>query len=123
MDEEAQVIVPGSVTVEPGVLETIARLTALGVPGVVRIAEKDVDRLLGISGKSVTVQVQEGQVRVDLHLIAGPNMSLLRLGQSVQYEVTRAIQKMIGMPVERVDVYIEDVVYPQPENWPEAAVE
>lgn len=123
MDEEAQVVVPGSVTVEPGVLETIARLTALGVPGVVRIAEKDVDRLLGISGKSVTVQVQEGQVRVDLHLIAGPNMSLLRLGQSVQYEVTRAIQKMIGMPVERVDVYIEDVVYPQPENWPEAAVE
>lgn len=123
MEEEAQIAVPGSVTVEPGVLETIARLTALGVPGVVRIAEKDVDRLLGISGKSVAVQVQEGQVRVDLHLIAGPNMSLLRLGQSVQYEVTRAIQKMIGMPVERVDVYIEDVVYPQPESWPEAGVE
>ena len=116
--EESKMI-PGRVTVEPEVLETIARLTALGVPGVVRIAEKDVDRFLGLTGNSVSVMVRENRVKVDLHIIAGPDISLLRLGRAVQYEVTRAIQTMIGMPVESVDVHIEDVVYPPPENWPE----
>ena len=55
---------------------------------------------------------------VDLHLIAGPDMSLLQLGRKVQYEVTRAIQKMLGMPVETVDIHIEDVVYPESTSGP-----
>lgn len=112
--------IPGKVTVEPEVLETLARFTALNVPGVVRIVEKDVDRFLGISGKSVVVQVADGKVSVDLHVIAGPDISLLRLGRAMQYEVTRAIQSMIGMPVDAVNVHIEDVVYPPAEDTPEA---
>ena len=111
--------IPGKVTVEPEVLETIARFTALNVPGVVRIVETDVDRILGLTGKSVVVQVAEGKVTADLHIIAGPDISLLRLGRAVQYEVTRAIQSMIGMPVDAVNVHIEDVVYPQAEDLPE----
>ncbi|MBN1876839.1 MAG: Asp23/Gls24 family envelope stress response protein [Anaerolineae bacterium] len=107
--------IPGRVTVEPEVLETIARLTAVNVPGVVRVAEKDVDRFLGITGKSVVVQVREGRVSVELHLIAGPDQSLLRLGREVQHEVTRSIQQMIGMPVEAVNIHIEDVVYAETE--------
>jgi len=110
--------IPGMVTVEPEVLETIARFTTLNVPGIVRIAEKDVDRLLGLPGKSVIVQVNADKVTVDLHVIAGPDMSLLRLGRAVQHEVTRAIQNMIGMPVGAVNVHIEDVVYPQAEDQP-----
>ncbi len=108
--------VPGRVTVETGVLETIARLTAANVPGVVRIAEKDVDRLLGLPGRSVAIRVQEGRVTVDLHIIAAPDRSLLKLGREVQYEVARAIQQMIGMPVDAVNVHIEDVVYPEQEG-------
>ena len=109
--------IPGAVTVEPTVLETIARLTTLGVPGVADIAERDVDRLLGISGKSVAIQVKEGRVFVDLHIIAGPDQSLLQLGRKVQYEVTRAVQQMIGMPVDAVNVHIEDVTYSQGDEW------
>jgi uncharacterized alkaline shock family protein YloU len=112
--------IPGMVTVEPEVLETIARFSALNVPGVVQLVEKDVDRILGLPGKSVLVQVDAGKVTVDLSIIAGPDISLLRLGRAVQYEVTRAIQNMIGMPVDAVHVHIEDVVYPQAENQPEA---
>ena len=111
--------IPGAVTVEPEVLETIVRFTALNVPGVVRLAETDVDRLLGISGKSVVVDVRDGKLYADLHVIAGPDISLLRLGRAVQFEVTRAIQNMIGMLVDAVNVHIEDVVYPQAENLPE----
>ncbi|HQE91901.1 MAG TPA: Asp23/Gls24 family envelope stress response protein [Anaerolineae bacterium] len=112
--------IPGMVTVAPEVLETIARFSALNVPGVVRLVEKDVDRILGLAGKSVLVQVNDGRVTVDLSIIAGPDISLLRLGRAVQYEVTRAIQNMIGMPVDAVHVHIEDVVYPQAEDRPES---
>ena len=109
-------IIPGMVTVEPEVLETIARFSALSVPGVVQLVEKEVDRILGLQGKSVGVHVDAGKVTVDLSIVAGPDISLLRLGRSVQYEVTRAIQNMIGMPVDAVNVHIEDVVYPRAEG-------
>lgn len=112
-------MIQGAVTVEPGVLETIAHLTALGVPGVVGIAERDVDRFLGVTGKSVVVTVADSRVHVDLHLIAGPDNSLLQLGRKVQYEVTRAIQQMVGMPVDVVNVHIEDVIYPD-DRYPDS---
>jgi uncharacterized alkaline shock family protein YloU len=79
-----------------------------------------VDRILGLQGKSVGVHVDAGKVTVDLAIVAGPDISLLRLGRAVQYEVTRAIQNMIGMPVGAVNVHIEDVVYPRSEKQPEA---
>jgi len=110
--KEEQPIIAGLVTVETSVLEVIARSTALEIPGVAGIAERDVDRFLGISGRAVTVEVRDDKVIADLHLIAGPNVSLLQLGRKVQYEVTRVIQKMLGMPVEAVNIHIEDVVYP-----------
>jgi uncharacterized alkaline shock family protein YloU len=110
--------IPGLVTVEPAVLETIARLTALGVPGVVGIAERDADRIIGIARQAVNVEVKEDKVVADLHIIAGPDVSLLKLGRQVQYEVTRAIQKMLSMPVEAVNIHIEDVVYPDSTSWP-----
>lgn len=113
-------VIPGSVTVEQTVLETVARLATLEVDGVVDIVERDVDRFLGISGKSVVVQVKDGRVIVDLHIVAGPDQSLLQLGRRVQYEVTRAVQQMIGMPVEAVNVHIEDVIYPETEEWMDA---
>ena len=124
--EKKNKVIPGKITVEPAVLETIARLTVLNVTGVSRIAEKDVDRLLGRTGKMVDVEVRDGRVYVDLHIIAEPGVSLLQLGRSIQYEVMQSIQKMIGMTVEVVNVYIEDVVFPNAEsqvesNWAEAA--
>ena len=114
--------IPGVVTVDPSVLEVIVRLTALEVPGVVGISEKEVDRFLGISGRSVTVEVHDDKVVADLHIIAGPDVSLLQLGRKVQYEVTRAIQKMLGMPVESVNIHIEDVVYPESATWTEEEI-
>jgi uncharacterized alkaline shock family protein YloU len=120
--ESASPEIPGKITVEPGVLETIARLTAQKVPGVARIAQKtDVERFLGIGRKSVEVWVDEGRVSVDLHLLAEPGVSLLQLGRTVQREVTQAIQQMIGMPVEAINVYFEDVLFPtSEEEEPEA---
>ncbi|MCD4738544.1 MAG: Asp23/Gls24 family envelope stress response protein [Anaerolineae bacterium] len=109
--------VPGKITVEPEVLETIARLTAQKVAGVVQIFQQvEGKRFLGLSHKPVEVSVNEGRVSVELHVLAAPEISLLKLGQTIQRDVTQAIQKMIEMPVETVNVYIEDVIFAQAEE-------
>ena len=114
MDEQHPI--PGKVTIETEVLETIARLTAQEVSGVARIAQKtDVERFLGLGGRSVQVRVSEGRVGIDLHIMAEPAISLLRLGRAIQKHVTQAIQQTIGMPVKVINVYIEDVIFPNSE--------
>ena len=98
----------GRITVDPGVLETIARLTALAVPGVVRIASVPKSRFLG-GKEGVRITLRNGSVLVDIYLVVEAGYNMLALGRQVQAEVTRAIQDMVGLDVEAVNVYIEDV--------------
>lgn len=101
----------GRITVDPEVLETIARLTALAVPGVARIAPVPRSRLLG-GKEGVRITLQDGSVLVDLYLVVESGYNMVALGRQVQAEVTRAIQEMVGLDVEAVNVHIEDVVLP-----------
>lgn len=99
----------GKITVDPGVLETIARLTTLAVPGVVRMTPPlGLQRLLGLKD-GVQITISEGMVDVDLYLVVESGRNLLALGRQIQTEVTRAIQDMVGMEVRTVNVHIEDV--------------
>jgi uncharacterized alkaline shock family protein YloU len=34
------------------------------------------------------------------------------VSHNIQYEVARAISEMVGMPVGRVNIHIEDIDYP-----------
>ena len=98
----------GRVTIAPRVLETIARLTTLAVPGVCRLASRPgMRRLLGHDG--VTIEVDGDIVRVELYVITDTNVNMLSVGRQVQAEVTRAIQDIVGLQVGSVDVHIEDV--------------
>jgi len=101
----------GKTTIAPQVLETIARLTTLAVPGVARMASPPgVRRLLRQGG--VELEVVGNGVRVKLYVVTEPHSSMLSVGRQIQAEVTRAIRDIVGMEVESVDVYIEDVAYP-----------
>jgi uncharacterized alkaline shock family protein YloU len=106
MDEKPPI---GKITVDPGVLETIARLTTLAVPGVVRLTSPlGFQRILGIKD-GVQIVVQEGTVQVDLHVVVGSDCDILTLSRRIQTEVTRAIEDMVGMEIKTVNVHIEDV--------------
>jgi uncharacterized alkaline shock family protein YloU len=98
----------GKITIAPKVLETVARLTALAVPGVARLATPPgVQRLLRHDG--VRIEVVGGSVRAEVHVVTEPDANMLNIGRQIQTEVTRAIQEMVGMKVASVDVHIEDV--------------
>ena len=105
----------GKVVIAPEVLMTIARLAALSVPGVARMAgvAGGVNRLFRRrpSNEGVRITVHDHTVRAELHLIVSPGSNMRDVGQRVQHEVARAIEQMVGMNVEAVNVHIQDVAF------------
>ena len=103
----------GTVTVAPEVLLSLVRLTALAAPGVARLAAdfpSGVRRLFsGKAAEGIEIAIEDNTVAIDLYIVAEPDAQMLTLGQTLQREVSRAIQDMIGMPVTEVNVHIEDV--------------
>ena len=98
----------GRITIAPQVLETTARLTTLAVPGVARmISPPGMSRLLRHDG--VKIEVVGNSVCVKLYVVTEPRVNMLSVGRQIQAEVTRAIRDMVGMQVQSVDVYVEDV--------------
>ena len=107
----------GKVTIAPEVLVTIARLTTLATPGVVRMSTDwmgNVNRLLGrtSSGGGVRIEVEDDAVAVDLYVIVEPGVNMYNLGQTIQAEVTRAVNDMVGVTVRAVNIHIQDVEEP-----------
>ncbi|GAB4504314.1 MAG: Asp23/Gls24 family envelope stress response protein [Anaerolineales bacterium] len=105
---------PGKTTVSPEVLIGIAKLAALGVPGVSRMAPVSggVNRLFRRgAGDGVRLDVQENSVSVDLYLVLKEGINIREVGRNVQQHVTRAIQEMVGMNVGQVNIHIEDIAY------------
>ena len=107
----------GTVTIHPTVLTTVARLTTLATPGVARMGDQrrlSVERALGRSGRAggVDLCVKNSAATIDVYVVAEPEAHLLRLGQALQSEVSRAIQDMVGMEVLAVNVHVQDVDFP-----------
>lgn len=103
----------GTVAISPAVLSTIARMTALAVPGVVRMSPIGVDRWLSPRrGDGVKVQLVDEMVVLDLYLVAATDTSMLQLSREIQAKVTRAVHDLVGMPVREVNVHILDVADP-----------
>jgi uncharacterized alkaline shock family protein YloU len=104
----------GRTTIAPDVLITIARLSALGVPGVARLSPVagGVDQFLkGSPNEGVRIIVKGLAVGVELYLVTLPDTNLREIARKVQAEVTRSIQDIVGMDVLYVNVHIEDVDY------------
>jgi len=107
----------GRTTIAPAVLVTVTRLTALSVPGVVRLAR--VPRRAGRlfrrgADEGVRLEVEDSSVSLELHLVLAPEMNVLEVAHRVQADVAHAIEETVGMPVRRIDVHIEDVDYGLP---------
>jgi len=105
---------PGKTTVAPDVLITIARLAALSVPGVARMAPVSggVNRFFRRGANDgVQIEVQQNTVFADLFLILKESVNIREVSRNVQQQVARAIQEMVGMEIGQIDIHIEDIEY------------
>ncbi|GCE19603.1 Asp23/Gls24 family envelope stress response protein [Dictyobacter kobayashii] len=103
----------GVVRVARPVLTTIVLSTALQIRGVVRMAHTSDQwsRLLGrdVPNQGINLIVKDNTVTADLYLIVESGSNIVEVGTAVQEEVATAIENMIGMQVQGVNVYIQDV--------------
>jgi Uncharacterized protein conserved in bacteria len=103
----------GVVRVARPVLSTIVQNTALQIPGVVRMAHTN-DQWTRIIERDaphqgVTLTVKDNTVSADLYIVVAAGSNIVEVGTAVQEEVAAAIEMMIGMQVQNVNVFIQDV--------------
>ena len=106
---------PGKTTIAPEVLLTIARLTTLEVEGVSRMgyAVSGANRLFNRSaGEGVRIDIQDDTVSAEIYIILENGYNIRDVSRQVQQNVARAISKMVGMSIGRINVHIEDIDYP-----------
>ncbi|NHZ72079.1 MAG: Asp23/Gls24 family envelope stress response protein [Aquificales bacterium] len=110
----------GRIEVAPGVLAMIALNAALRVDGVTKMAPipADVARLFRKEVRQDGVLLQVGdqnQVKIDIYVIMDPYVNIMEASRGIQTAVSEAIDTMVGIPIEAVNVHVEDVVYTQGE--------
>ena len=103
-----------TVRISPGVLATIAALTALSVPGVLRTSGGfpiGFGKLMGKSDptRGIKLRVKDEQVYMDVHVVVEQGADLVRVGSQIQRDVALAIDKMVGLPVAEINVFVQDM--------------
>jgi uncharacterized alkaline shock family protein YloU len=102
----------GKTMVSPEVLHKIARLTALSVQGVSRMAtfRGNLGQLLGKEEyQGARVQIRDDEVFVDIYVVLMSNVNVRDVSREIQSRVSRAISEMVGMQVGGVNVHIMDI--------------
>lgn len=105
---------PGKTTIAPGVLLTIARLTTLEVKGVSRMAALPA----GVGwvqkrsqAEGIRIDIEDDRVYADIYVNLEPDFNVREVSRNIQNEVARAISKMVGMEVGRINIHIENIDY------------
>lgn len=104
----------GKTTIDPTVLINIAKLTALSIDGVSKMAAgpRSIESLFtGSYSGGVKIEVENNTVYADLYIILKNNIDLYKTSEKVQNKVSRAITEMVGMEIGRVNIHIEDIDY------------
>jgi uncharacterized alkaline shock family protein YloU len=107
----------GSVKVANEVIAHIAALTAgqvQGIAGLYQAGARDGHRALPAQTgyKGVRVDMTNESLRVELFLIVDHSAHVPSVAAEVQRQVADAIDKMLGLEVRQVDVFIGDVRFP-----------
>lgn len=106
---EAAVDVTQDLSVGRSVIVEVARLAALEVPDVLRVARRGPPWRAALAGPPVIVRVRASGVVVRLRIIARPGADLAETGRRVRDAVGRAVERMLGLHVEEVSVLIDGV--------------
>ena len=111
----------GRIEVAPEVLVTIAHHASLRVEGVAKMAPipADVARLFRRESRQSGVLLEltgEKKVKFDIYVIMSPHVNIMETSKRLQTAVAEAVDTMVGISVEAVNVHVEDVVYVQEES-------
>ncbi len=106
----------GTTRVANDVEAWIAALSALEVPGVhamYRPGGQSIDRVLRrpVAHRGVRVEVDGDTLHLDLWIVMEAGTDLPATGAAVQRRVADAVDRMLGLTVVELNVYISEVVF------------
>jgi uncharacterized alkaline shock family protein YloU len=106
----------GRVEVAPGVLTTIAHYATLDVEGVNKLAPTPADvgqlfRRHVSRNEGVIMDYSDGKLVFDIYVLMDPHVNVRETSRRLQTAIIEAIDKMVGIPVDSVNIHVEDVVY------------
>lgn len=105
----------GRIEVAPEVLTTIAHYAAARIDGVSRMAAvpADVARLFrrSIQHDGILLNLADNKVRFDIYVIMNPDVNIMAASRELQAAVIEAIDTMVGISVDAVNIHVEDVTY------------
>ncbi len=107
----------GAVRVANEVVAWIAALTALQVSGVNAMYHpggQQIDRILRrpVAHRGVRVDIQPGgELRLGLYIVMEAGGNVPEVGAEVQRTVADAIDRMLGLRLSEVNVYVSEVVF------------
>ncbi len=107
----------GGMSIAPGVIETVISVAMSEVEGVVAVGLTSVNSLVAaISGKGsaqgIDVDVDDaGKLSVDVHVEVSYGQPLPEIAARIRQVVYDSVTSQIGIPVGRVDVYIDGVQF------------
>ena len=117
----------GQITVAESVVQKIAGKACREIGGVHAMGTGGTrafgafrERIPGSSGPNVAqgvgVEVGETEAAVDLDIVVEYGVSIAELGRSIQRNVKQAVERMTGLRVVEVNIAVDDVYLPAPED-------
>ncbi len=100
---------PVELSVGRGVIVEVARLAALEIPDVLRVARRGPPWRAALAGPPIMVRVRKEGVELELRIIARPGADLAAAGRRVRNAVGLAVQRLLGLEVRSVTVLVDGV--------------
>jgi len=100
---------PIELTVGRGVIVEVARLAALEVPDVLKIARRGPPWRAALAGPPIMVRVRKDGIELELRVIARPGADLASMGRQVRNAVGLAVERLLGQTVRSVTVLVDGV--------------
>jgi uncharacterized alkaline shock family protein YloU len=111
----------GEITIAPEIIATLAAITTMKVPGVTGMAglpQASLSTLIGKRelNKGVKVDVKEKSVNLEISIAVDIGATIIEVARKVQQEVKQVIESKTGMKVNRIDINVREVTYPEKEE-------
>ncbi|MEV5738481.1 Asp23/Gls24 family envelope stress response protein [Microbispora rosea] len=123
-------VLKGRIKVADEVVEKVAALAALEIPGVADLggdlerAFESVRDRIGVGAKRATqgvqASIQDQQVSIDVTLVIVYGHVVMDVATEVKVNVARSVSRMLGMRVVEVNVTVDDVRLPGQDSPAEA---
>jgi uncharacterized alkaline shock family protein YloU len=94
-------------TVSHSVIVEMVRVSALEVPGVLKVGRGG--RLAMLSGSPVRAHVSDGRVSVRVWIVARPGHALRPLAAQVRQAVGATVERLLGLELGEVTVVVDGV--------------